>query len=188
MVFRGAGCSSRGGALTPPVTDSPPATEDTLARAAVQPEPVQMVPPVVAPTVPEALPSLEPDGRMLPRWMHRLTRVGPSGGRPAPVSVRPDDPRNVPAVMESRADAAANAAPAFRHNLGACLGSAVTGDGLLMIGVVPFVVRNGGYRWCQKRLMVSEVRLLLLVEAYCGVGVLSHNPSGRAFEPHPPHP
>ena len=34
---------------------------------------------------------------------------------------------------------------------------------------------------------MSGVRLLLLVEAYCGVGVFSHNPSGRGFEPHPPH-
>jgi len=57
----------------------------------------------------------------------------------------------------------------------------------LMINVVPFVVRNDGYRWGQVRLLVSRLRLLLLVEAGRVVGVLSHNPSGRGFEPHPPH-
>ena len=35
--------------------------------------------------------------------------------------------------------------------------------------------------------MLPGVRLLLLVEADCGAGVFSHNPSGRGFEPHPPH-
>ena len=36
--------------------------------------------------------------------------------------------------------------------------------------------------------MVSGVRLLLLVEADCGVGVCSHNPSGGGFDPSGPHP
>jgi hypothetical protein len=59
----------------------------------------------------------------------------------------------------------------------------VTAVGSLMIGVVPFVVRNVGYRWCPRRLLVSGVRLLSLVEAYRGDGVFSHNPSCRGFEP-----
>ena len=61
----------------------------------------------------------------------------------------------------------------------------VTPVGSLMIGVVPFVVRNGGYWWGERRLVVSGVQLLLPVEADCSVGVFSHNPSGRRFEPHP---
>jgi len=44
--------------------------------------------------------------------------------------------------------------------------------------MVPFVVRNRGYQWGQRRLMVLGVRLLLLVEADCGGDVFSHNPSG----------
>jgi hypothetical protein len=49
----------------------------------------------------------------------------------------------------------------------------VTAVGSLMIGVVPFVVRNAGYRWSPRRLLVSGVRLLSLVEAYRGDGVFS---------------
>jgi hypothetical protein len=45
----------------------------------------------------------------------------------------------------------------------------------LLIAVVPFVVRNRGYQWGQRRLMVLGVRLLLLVEADCGGDVFSHN-------------
>ena len=51
---------------------------------------------------------------------------------------------------------------------------------------MPFVVRNRGYQWGQRRLMVLGVRLLLLVEADCGGDVFSHNPSGRELEPYPP--
>jgi hypothetical protein len=52
----------------------------------------------------------------------------------------------------------------------------------LLIAVVPFVVRNRGYQWGQRRLMVLGVRLFLLVEADCGGDVFPHNPSGRGFE------
>ena len=38
----------------------------------------------------------------------------------------------------------------------------------LMINVVPFVVRNDGYRRGQGRLVVSNLRLSSSVEAYCG--------------------
>jgi hypothetical protein len=43
----------------------------------------------------------------------------------------------------------------------------------LLIAVVPFVVRNRGYQWGERRLMVLGAQLLLRVEEDCGGDVLS---------------
>jgi hypothetical protein len=58
---------------------------------------------------------------------------------------------------------------------------------LCLIAVVPFVVRNRGYQWRQRRLVVLGVRLLLLVEetAVAMRSLIIRQVVGSG--PHPPH-
>jgi hypothetical protein len=99
-----AGCSSRGGALNPPNTDSPPATGDTpaaTAQAELVPTVVSVpVPEVVVPTVPETPPPLEPAGPDAAAAGAPFDPCTIVSWADFPASVRADDPRNVPTVME----------------------------------------------------------------------------------------
>ena len=105
-----AGCSSRGGALNPPITEPPTVSDDLPSSppAAVADADLESsVPPAPSALVPAGPESSPPPGLAGPDAAAVGAPFDPCrivGWADFPASVRSDDPRNVPTVMARDAD------------------------------------------------------------------------------------